>query len=242
MTDKKGERLALFERLEPRTEFSGGRIVPSDVLTLEEAAHAASRHAGEEVTPGDFLRAAARGEIQLHAIVHRGARTRTPGVGPIPEGAIVWLPVAACRQLAAAGRASWRAFDGKAAGAWELEPDEPDFETVPDDCRVTGRDVRALADAFRVPAELAPNEAGAAGEPTLDAESSTQRRARLARRRDELKAQGVRDFTKRLAAEEGIGEVRVRQLLRASKPSARTPSAADPFGLTRKPIEPRRKR
>lgn len=98
---------------------------------------------------------------------------------------------------------------------------------------------------WNVPAvkpEPAPNESGAAGEPTLDAESSTQRRARLARRRDELKAQGVRDFTKRIAAEEGIGEVRVRQLLRASKPSARTPSAADPFGLTRKPIGPRRKR
>ena len=90
--------------------------------------------------------------------------------------------------------------------------------------------------------EPAPNEARAAGEPTLGAEGSAQRRARLARRRDELKAQGVRDYTKRIAAEEGIGEVRVRQLLRASKPSARTPSAADPFGLTRKPIGQRRKR
>lgn len=150
MTEARSERLALFERLEPSTEFSGGRIAPTDVLTLNQAARLASRHASEEVAPADFLRAAARGEIQLHAIAHRSARIRTPNGGrPIPEGAIVWLPIGACRQLAAAGRASWRAFDGKASGAWELEPDEPDFETVPDDCRVTGRDAHALADAFR---------------------------------------------------------------------------------------------
>ena len=110
------------------------------------------------------------------------------------------------------------------------------------------RQLRALAPTgagLTAPVESPPpadEPAGASGEPARYAECQAQRRARLERRRDELKAQGVRDFTKRIAAEEGISEARVRQLLRASTPSARAPSADDPFGLTRKPIGQKRKR
>ena len=62
-----------FERLQPRSEWRGGRLADTDLLTLEEAAGFASKHAGEEITARDFLRAAGRGEITLRAIVHRAA-------------------------------------------------------------------------------------------------------------------------------------------------------------------------
>lgn len=170
-------RLPMYDRLEPSTEWRGGRITESDLLTLDEAARQASRHAGEEVVIADFLRAAARGEIHLHAIVRREARTKavrsgdglignTHGLpaGTLPEGAIVLLPHIARRALANAGHASWRVLEGYEQlpetdsifpgegvwfDRWMLEDDEPDLETLPDDCRVRGDDVHALADAFR---------------------------------------------------------------------------------------------
>ena len=156
-----------FGRLEPRTEWSGGRITDIDVLPLEEAARMATKHAGQEVTPADFLRAAGRGEITLHAIVQRTARVRShdggvycnrgrPDENVVPAGCIAILPLTACKHLADAGRASWRTFDGRgeidgvpvryAKGV--LDDAEPDFETLPADCRVTGYNVHALADAF----------------------------------------------------------------------------------------------
>lgn len=154
----------MFERLHPRTEWRGGRIADTDILTLSEAASYASRHAGEAVTQADFLRAAARGEIPLRAIIRRQAETRPcrpdirpfNGGAPIPAGAIPTLPVSACRALAASGRASWRTFesyeehDGTLMRytAWELADGEPDFETAPDDCRVLGYECHAVADAF----------------------------------------------------------------------------------------------
>ena len=64
----------MFERLTPRTPWAGGRMVDTDVLTLAEAASMATKHAGEPVTIGDFLRAAGRGEITLRAIVHTAAK------------------------------------------------------------------------------------------------------------------------------------------------------------------------
>lgn len=185
MADETTYRLALFPRLEPRTPWTGGRTTDTDVMTLEEAARFASVHAGQEITPSDFLRAAARGEIRLQAIVHRSARTRpcAPGVKPlnngepVPAGSIPPLPIAACGQLAAVGRATWRTIertkqDAKLPGewwyfdAWELAPDEPSFETVPADCRVTGSDTHALADAFRLGHEREqPPEPATAPEP-----------------------------------------------------------------------------
>lgn len=167
----------LFERLQPRSKWRGGRITDTDVLTLDEAARMASKHAGEEITPADFLRAAARGEVLLRAIVHRSAMVQSHDGGVycneglanenvVPEGSIPTLPVTACQHLAAAGRASWRTFDGfetvngvlmrfiKAT----LTDDEPDFETVLADCRVLGLDIHALADEYTAPdaAQAAP--------------------------------------------------------------------------------------
>lgn len=160
-------QFSMFERLEPRTPFQGGRITDTDILTLTEAAKFASVHAGSEITPADFLRAAGRGEITLRAIVHQTAKLQKIGGGvycnekqsnenTVPKRSIPNLPLSACTQLAATGRASWRTFDGfeQIEGILmrytvaELLPDEPDFETVTDDCRVTGNHVHALADAF----------------------------------------------------------------------------------------------
>ena len=160
----------MFERLEPRSEWRGGRMADTDVLTLEDAARFASLHSGEEVTPGDFLRAAARREILLHAIVHRAAKVHAhdggvycnkgePTENLVPAGSIPTLPLSACQSLAATGRASWRTFDGIKTIDGEmvrftkamLDDGEPDFETVPADCRVTGYDVHALADAYCAP-------------------------------------------------------------------------------------------
>lgn len=167
----------MFERLQPRSEWRGGRLADTDVLTLEEAAAFASKHAGEEITARDFLRAAGRGEITLRAIVHRAAKVRKhdggvycnkgePNENIVPAGAIPTLPLSACQHLANAGRASWRTFDGfeerngilMRYTKGMLTDDEPDFETVPDDCRVVGYDVHALADEYCAP-EDAPQAA-----------------------------------------------------------------------------------
>ena len=160
----------MFTRLEPRTPWAGGRMVDTDVLTLAEAASMATKHAGEPVTIGDFLRAAGRGEITLRAIVHRTAKVQKHDGGiycnggqenenMVPAGAIATLPLTACQHLAAAGRASWRTFDGfeivdgvlQRYTKGQLVAGEPDFETLPDDCRVVGYDVHALADEYTAP-------------------------------------------------------------------------------------------
>lgn len=162
--------LPMFTRLEPRTPWAGGRMVDTDVLTLADAASMATKHAGEPVTIGDFLRAAARGEITLRAIVHRTAKVQKHDGGiycnggqetenMVPAGAIATLPLTACQHLAATGRASWRTFDGfemvegvlQRYTKGQLVAGEPDFETVPDDCRVVGYDVHALADEYTAP-------------------------------------------------------------------------------------------
>lgn len=162
-------QLPMHARLEPRNHpFKGGRITETDPpITLDEAAKFASRHAGTEITPGDFLRAAARGEITLRAIVHREAKLKKhdggiycnqgePTENTVPKGCIPNLPLSACRQLASAGRASWRTFDGFEHIDGELMrftvaaliDSEPDFDTVVADCRVTGDAVHALADEY----------------------------------------------------------------------------------------------
>lgn len=157
----------LFPRLQALTPWRGGRTTDTDVLTLEEAARMATRHAGEEVTVADVFRAAGRGEIPLRAVVHRSAKVQrynggvycnkgTENENVVPSGSIPTLPLTACQHLAAGGRASWRTFDGyeEVNGTLMrfteamLTNDEPDFETVPADCRVTGNDIHALADAF----------------------------------------------------------------------------------------------
>ena len=159
----------LYARLEPSTQqFKGGRITDTDVLTLDEAAKYACKHAGtDEITPADFLRAAARGEITLRAIVHREAKLKKhdggvycnqgePTENTVPKGCVPNLPISACQRLATAGRATWRTFDGVEHIDGELRrftvatllDSEPDFETVLADCRVIGFDVHALADEY----------------------------------------------------------------------------------------------
>jgi len=212
----------MFSRLVPRTEWRGGRITDIDVLPLEEAARMASKHAGQEVTPADFLRAAGRGEISLHAVVHRTARVRahdggvycnkgTPNENIVPAGCIPILPLTACKHLANTGRASWRTFDGfeeidgvpmrYAQGL--LTDEEPDFETVPADCRVTGYSVRALADAFcdEVPPPAQPQAAAPA---PVVAETPQERRARWLAMFEEEEARAPRGALQRLADREGV--------------------------------------
>ena len=171
--------IPMFERLEPMTVWQGGRISDTDLVTLEEAARMASKHAGQEVTPADFLRAAGRGEISLRAIVYRAAKVHAhdggvycnkggPNENIVPARSIPTLPLIACQHLANTGHASWRTFDGFETingvlmrfAKGMLADGEPDFETVLADCRVTGNDVHALADAFlpKVP-EVQPQAA-----------------------------------------------------------------------------------
>ncbi len=172
-------RLPLFARLEPKTPFTGGRITDTEVLSLADAALMASRHAGAVVTESDFLRAAARGEILLRAIVKCSAKTEPCRSGdallndghPVPARSIPTLPLTACQSLSNVGAATWRTFDcfEEIDGMdcrftrWQLAEGEPDFETTPDDCRVTGYDVRALADAFLPSSELAEQSETDAG-------------------------------------------------------------------------------
>lgn len=182
-----------FERLQPRSEWRGGRLADTDLLTLEEAAGFASKHAGEEITARDFLRAAGRGEITLRAIVHHAAKVRKhdggvlfnkdePNENIVPAGSIPTLPLSACQHLANVGRASWRTFDSfeerngilMRYTKGMLTDDEPDFETVPDDCRVGGYDVHALADEYIAP-EAKQAEPQAA---PMVAENAEQRQAR----------------------------------------------------------------
>ena len=167
----------MFERLTPRTPWAGGRMTDTDVLTLADAASMATKHAGEFVTTGDILRAAARGEITLRATVHRTTKVQKHDGGiycngeqenenKVPAGAIATLPLTACQHLAAAGRASWRTFDGfdmvdgvlQRYTKGHVVASEPDFETVPDDCRVLGYDVHALADEYITPAPFVAKE------------------------------------------------------------------------------------
>ncbi len=155
--------MVMYPRLTPKSEWKGGLLADTDTVTLDEAARFAIRQAGQDVTPGDFLRAAARGQIPLRAVVHRSARTRACSPddeplnagNPVPKDSIPTLPIDACKALANVGRSNWRTFESltEIGGVphryvrWELAEGEPDFETTLADCRVTGLDVHALADA-----------------------------------------------------------------------------------------------
>jgi hypothetical protein len=160
----------LFPRLVPVSEWRGNMLADVDLVTLEEAAQFASNHAGVDISTGDFLRASARGQIPLHAVVHRRAKVQrfdggvlfnegTDNENIVPAGSIPTLPKTACEHLAATGRASWRTFDGfemvdgvlQRYTRGELVAGEPDFETVPEYCRVAGYDVHALADKYTAP-------------------------------------------------------------------------------------------
>jgi hypothetical protein len=165
----------LFASLVPRTLWRGGRITHTDALTLDDAARFASAHAGAEIAVADFLRAAARGEIALHAVCPRAVvmppcREADKPLD-LPENSLATLPLTACKALANTRAALWRTYDGFEAvetilgnercrfTRWQLPDGEPNFLTALGDCRVMGRDVHALADAFIGEAVPAQNTA-----------------------------------------------------------------------------------
>ncbi|NPC57854.1 hypothetical protein [Caenimonas soli] len=179
--------IVMYPRLVPQSTWKAGLLADTDTVTLEEAARFASRQAAQEVTSGDFLRAAARGQIVLRAVVHRTAQTQpcSPedeplnGGKPVPKDSIPTLPLDACKALANVGRANWRTFESQTDigglphryERWELAHGEPDFETTLADCRVTGYDVHALADAVAqvraASPEAQPASEGAAPAPSV---------------------------------------------------------------------------
>lgn len=234
----------MFSRLEPRTPWAGGRMVDTDVLTLAEAASMATKHAGEPVTIGDFLRAAARGEITLRAIVHTAAKVQKHDGGiycnggqenenRVPAGAIATLPLTACQHLAAAGRASWRTFDGfelvegvlQRYTKGELVAGEPDFETVPDDCRVVGYDVHALADEYTAPeaTQAEPQAAPVVADSASNAPGNGK--VWTPEKLAEAGAYRKKHGTKKTAAHYQVSEARIRQLLPGDKPTPKGYSA-----------------
>ena len=234
----------MFERLTPRTPWAGGRMVDTDVLTLAEAASMATKHAGEPVTIGDFLRAAGRGEITLRAIVHTAAKVQKHDGGiycnggqenenRVPAGAIATLPLTACQHLAAAGRASWRTFDGfemvdgvlQRYTKGELVAGEPDFETVPDDCRVVGYDVHALADEYTAPeaAQAEPQAAPVVADSASNAPGNGK--VWTPEKLAEAGAYRKKHGTKKTAAHYQVSEARIRQLLPGDKPKQKGYSA-----------------
>ena len=117
-----------------------------------------------------FLKAVIRRKAKLQKIGGGIYSTsEKDGENIISVGRICTLPQEACTQLANVGRANWRKFDSFRhkgeieSDVWqwldhgqdnaryvvaELTDDEPDFETVLDDCLVSGEAVHALADAF----------------------------------------------------------------------------------------------
>ena len=126
-TDPTTRFLSTYARLTPTTSWIGGRLTDADLVTLEEASRFASRHSGTEVTPCDFLRAAARGEILLRAVSPREATMQPTQVDgePLhsPAGSLPTLPLAACKALSITGRACWRSIDrpeqlAALEGAW----------------------------------------------------------------------------------------------------------------------------
>lgn len=177
-------QLMLFTRLKPRTKWAGGRITETDAVTLEDASRLASEHAGVEITTADFLRAAARGEILLRALAPRTVTFQPSRESDkpllMPQNSIPTLPLNACKGLANVGQAMWRNCEDfekldtvlgeefSRFTRWELDENEPDLLTTLDDCRVTGLDVHALADAY-IDASAQRNKKSlkAKGEPTL---------------------------------------------------------------------------
>ena len=247
--------LPMFERLVPLTPWAGGRVTDTDVLELTEAAAMASIHAGVTVTIKDFLRAAGRGEISLKAIIHRTTKVQSYDGGVYcnagqeneniaPAGAVPTLPLTACQHLTTTGRASWRTFDGFEMRDGVLcrytkgilVPCEPDFETVPDDCRVMGYAVHALADAFKetdtqtqaAQALPADTEAAPAGTVTV---WTPERKANARKMLDKLRSQGVRDFARRTAESFNVSTTRLNTVLGKGKPQKKPKKITSPWSV-----------
>lgn len=110
----------MYARLEPRAMEIW--ITETDKLTLDDAAKFASKHAGTEITPADFLRAAARSKITLRAVAHRDAKLKKHDGGIYCNAGEATKRTrypkrfqtfpSACQQLATTGQTSWRTLDG----------------------------------------------------------------------------------------------------------------------------------
>ena len=162
MSQNKKYHTEYYEGLTPKSKrFLGGEIAPTHMLDLDEAAKMASKHAGTEVMPRDFLRAAGSGKIILLAIIKSTARMRLFNQETdflVSGGDYAQLPIRACRELANQDRAKWRTVEDfdyagrsnllKCYTKANLIDGEPDLETTTADCRVWGYGVHALADAF----------------------------------------------------------------------------------------------
>lgn len=165
-------RAPLHARLEPKTPWTGGRLADGDYLPIADAARLASKHAGQDVTVRDFLRAGARDEILIRVICPRAVRMMPTREGDIsksmPAHSYPDLPPEACKVLSIHGKATWRThefaeprpeYGGEVCfyTRWQLPDSEPDLECTIDDCLVLGYHVHALADAFKqAPAVEAP--------------------------------------------------------------------------------------
>jgi hypothetical protein len=160
-------RFSPFARLESKRPFTGGRIASTDFLELKEAAEMASVHAGCAVTVNDIIRAASRAEISIWVKYPRNAvmRPQEPDADSVsvPAGCLCILPWSGAQALANTGVARWRTIDGVRThdevalipeghigffDKWALPPEEPDLEARPEDCRINGHYLSALADAL----------------------------------------------------------------------------------------------
>lgn len=156
----------LHDFLEPKTAWRGGRMALDEAIPLREAARLASKHASQEITEADFLRAGARGEIRIRAMVPRTVTMWPVRAGDsvitLKQGALREIPPQVCEALSITGTARWRelearepveAMDGRVCRfvCWRLAPQEDDLVSSTGECVVMGLDVHALADAFAVP-------------------------------------------------------------------------------------------
>lgn len=214
-------KIPMFQRLSaPDAQtWNGGRITDTDILTLSEAASMASKQAGQDVSVSDFLRAAARGEILMMGITKKSSKTEPCTAGdallndgkPVPEGCLINLPLEACQGLANVGRASWRILYDR----WQLTQDEPDFLTLPDDCRVSGEATRALAAAFTARNDASVSASGA------DVSAVEQPKKWTDEKIAEMRAYREKHTAQETGDRYGISRQRVDELLKKDK----TPSS-----------------
>lgn len=131
----------------------------------------------------------------------------------------------------------WKAQREALAEEMRSRADDPQFSELGAKLNEAAREqAREMGEALRAsvgihgPAQAAAPEAApsASASPAArpeavagaaEAETPAQRRERLQQRVDHWKARGVRDFTKRVAGEEGVTVARIRQILR--KPRAK---------------------
>ena len=161
-------------KMKKRTEhFQGGRITDIQFLNLEKAAVMASRHAGTEITPDDFLISAGLGEIEIIMLLRRSAKMLPISRGDAKATAIQYqphdcipIPFSACRDFVNFGFATWNVrYELNMEKSYQryiathaLHPSEPDFEVVEADCRVNGHWIHALADNFLKQATPTPQQ------------------------------------------------------------------------------------